>query len=233
MATALWLPAPCMLRRWSFAMLPPLPLALWSTPPPPPPPAPPLLVAQSDRGSSDRSRRFPLRREGGGTRGACASRLVAHLVPLDGRLDPGARPILGVIEGESPEPAPLVLRWSGGERIEPARRGASLRLLLLSAPVGSGLWESFPACEGSAEPMAPPARSLLGPTPGTAASPGAAASPERDALDALRRLWSRCGERIATAELLATWDYPHLADRLPPDLPVVCASHAAAPARSL
>jgi hypothetical protein len=212
-------------------MFPILPLVLWSSSPPslpPPSPPPPLpLLAQSDRGSLERSRRFPLRREGGGTRGACASRLVAHLVPLDGRFDPGARPILGVIEGESPEPAPLLLRWSGGERIEPARPGASLRLLLLSAPVGSGLWESFPACEGSAEPLAPPARSLLGPTP------GAAASPERDARDALRRLWSRCGERIATAELLAAWDYPHLADRLPPVLPVVCASHAAAPARSL
>jgi hypothetical protein len=75
--------------------------------------------------------------------------------------------------------------------------------------------------------MAPPARSLLGPTP------GAADSPERDARDGLRRLWSRCGERIPTAELLAAWDYPHLADRLPPVLPVVCASHAAASARSL
>ena len=209
-------------------MIPLFLLALWSSPPPPPPPPPPAaLVAQSDRGSPDRSRRFPLRREGGGTRGACASRLVAHLVPLDGRLDPVEGPILGVIEGESPEPAPLLLRWSGGERIEPARRGASLRLLLLSAPVGSGVWESFPVCEGSAEPLAPPARSLLGPTP------GAAASPERDARDALRRLWSRCGERIATAELLAAWDYPHLADRLPPVLPVVCASQSAAPARSL
>jgi hypothetical protein len=140
--------------------------------------------------------------------------LVAHLVPLDGRLDPGPLPILGVIEGESPEPAPLVLRWSGGERIEPARPGASLRLLRLGAPAASGLWESFPACEGSAEPMAPPARSLLGPAP-AAATDGAA----RDALGAL---WRRCGERLATAELLARWSYPHLADRLPLTLPVVC-----------
>lgn len=191
-------------------MIPPLPLALGSSPPPPP-----LLLAQADRGSPDRSRRFPLRREGGGTRGACASRLVAHLVPLEGRLDPGPLPILGVIEGESPEPAPLVLRWSGGERIEPARRGASLRLLRLGAPVAPGLWESFPACEGSAEPVAPPARSLLGPTPGTAAADGAA----REALGAL---WRRCGERVATAAVLVSWNYPHLADRLPTTLPVVC-----------
>ena len=86
-------------------MIPLLALAPWSSPPPPAP-----LVAQADRSSPDRSRRFPLRREGGGTRGACASRLVAHLVPLDGRLDPGSRPILGVIEGESPEMSPKVMR---------------------------------------------------------------------------------------------------------------------------
>ncbi|MFN6131890.1 MAG: hypothetical protein ACK46L_03080 [Synechococcaceae cyanobacterium] len=181
----------------------------------PPVERPASLLVQLDRGSSDRSRRFPLRREGGGTRGACASRLVAHLVPQDGRLDPGVRPIFGVIEGESPEPAPLVLRWAGGERIEPARSGASLRLLLLSAPVSEGLWESFPACEGNAEPMAPPARSLLAPAAGSAAA-------DRAARRELDSLWRRCGERVATAELLASWSYLHLADRLPSTLPVIC-----------
>jgi hypothetical protein len=131
-------------------------------------------------------------------------------------LDPGPDPILGLIEGASQEPVPLVLRWSGGERIEPARRGASLRLLLLGAPPAPGLWESFPACEGSTEPQAPPARSLLGPLPDAAAV--------RAARDSLRTLWRRCGERIATAELLATWDYAHLAGQLPPTLPLVCAT---------
>jgi hypothetical protein len=189
----------------------PLPLDLWSIAPPPLP-----LVAQANRSSPDRTRRFPLRREGGGTRGACAARLVAHLVPPDGLLDPGPQPILGVIEGDSPVAVPLALRWSDGERIEPARRGASLRLLLLSAPISAGLWESFPACEGSTEPPAPPARSLLGPGPPSSAAANGVAR------NSLRVLWSRCGERVATAELLAAWDYSHLADRLPPTLPVVC-----------
>jgi|694.fasta_scaffold00759_30 hypothetical protein len=199
--------------------------------PPPPAPLPAPLLAQSERGSPDRSRSFPLRREGGGTRGACVLRLVAHLVPEDSRFDPGPRPILAVIEEEmmevgkdkivvgnpEPEPVPLVLRWAGGERIEPARRGASLRLLRLSGPVSKGLWESFPACGGSAEPMAPPALSLLGPAAGTGAADRAA----RAALDAL---WRRCGERVATAGLLESWSYPHLAKRLPASLPVVCVS---------
>jgi hypothetical protein len=139
---------------------------------------------------------------------------VAHLVPPDGRLDAGAVPILGLIEGDTPEPVPLVLRWPGGERLEPARRGASLRLLQLPAPIAPGLWESFPACEGSTEPQAPPARSLLIPPPGAAA--------DRAAREALRHLWRRCGESVATAGLLALWEYPHLADRLPSRLPVVC-----------
>lgn len=209
-------------------MVPSLALAAWLGPPLPlwrlPLPlrwsgAPATLTAQQGGGSADRTRRFPLRREGGGTRGACAARLVAHLVPPGGQLDPGPAPILGLIEGDSPEPAPLVLRWPGGEAIEPARRGASLRLLLLPGTVGNGLWESFPACEGSAEPQAPPARSLLSPAPGAAAA-------NRAAREALRALWRQCGQRITTATLLATWDYPHLADQLPPTLPVICATPA-------
>lgn len=205
-------------------MLSSLALAVWFGPPLPPgrlplrwSPAPAALTAQKSGGSADRTRRFPLRREGGGTRGACAARLVAHLVPPDGQLDPGPEPILGLIEGDSPEPVPLVMRWPGGEGSEPARRGASLRLLLLPRAVGNGLWESFPACEGSAEPQAPPARSLLGPAGGGTAT-------DRAAREGLRALWRQCGQRIATAELLAAWDYPHLADRLPLTLPVICAT---------
>jgi hypothetical protein len=198
-------------------------LALWFAPPPVPPPGPRPVEL---RAQGDRSRRFPLRREGGGSRGACASRLVAHLVPADGVLDVGPRTILGVIEAETPEPAPLVLRWSGGEWIGPARRGASVRLLLLNRLSGAGLWESFPACEGSAEPQAPPARSRLGTiAPAPASAPAAQSSAAAlDAPTALRDLWRRCGGRVDTAGLLATWDYAHLADRLPPTLAVLCDS---------
>ncbi|MEB3168445.1 MAG: hypothetical protein VKK97_06900 [Synechococcaceae cyanobacterium] len=208
------------------------PLALRLAPPPPLGSLPPratdpvfVLTAQSSGGSADRSRRFPLRRESGGTRGACAARLLAHLVPEDGRLDPGPQPILGLIEGDSPEPVPLVTRWSGGEWIEPARRGASVRLLRLPEPGGQGLWESFPACGGSAEPQAPPARSLLGSAPGSsrpAPADGAARA-------GLLTLWRQCGQRVSTAELLASWDYAHLAERLPPTLPVICATASAGP----
>lgn len=195
-------------------------LALWLAPPLPPVSLP-VLTAQRSGGSNDRSRRFPLRRESGGTRGACAARLLAQLVPADSRLNPGREPILGLIEGDSPEPAPLVMRWPGGESIEPARRGASLRLLRFPGPLGAGLWESFPACEGSVQPLAPPARSLL-------LSAGAAGDPadtrDRDAQVVLRALWSQCGQSVRTADLLARWDFAHLVERLPARLPVICAT---------
>jgi hypothetical protein len=141
--------------------------------------------------------------------------LLAHLVPPDGLLDPGPEPILGLIEGDAPEPVPMVVRWPGGEAIEPARPGAALRLLRLPGPLGPGVWESFPACEGTVEPQAPPARSMLRRAPGAS---------DRDASAALRALWRQCGQRIPTAPLLATWDYPHLAERLPASLPVICST---------
>lgn len=189
-------------------------------------------VAQAPSGG-DPSRRFPLRREGGGTRTFCAARLVAHLVPQDGHFDPGPGGILGVIEGEAPRApqkrvAPLVLRWNDGWQIEPARSGASLRLVRLAGPpvagpLWAGEWFSFPACEGTAEPSAPPASSRLRPSP-TGPSPAAVAARAADASSrvALAELWRHCGGQVESQPLLAFWDFPHLADQLPASLPVVC-----------
>jgi hypothetical protein len=206
-------------------MVLPLPLALllsltlgWATPPLPQQP-----LAQAPSG--DPSRRFPLRREGGGTRSACAARLVAHLVPPDGQIDPGEAGILGVIEGEAPTPmAPLVLRWGGGEWVAPGRSGASLRLLRLAGPAPRGEWFSFPACEGIADPVAPPPSSQLRPSP-TGSSPAAAAARDADAGSraALAALWRACGAQVASEPLLALWGFSDLADQLPARLPVVCA----------
>jgi hypothetical protein len=190
------------------------------------PPTPPPLTAQQSGGSTDRSRRFPLRRESGGTRGACAARLLAHLVPENGLLDPGPQPLLGLIETDGPEPVSLVSRWPGGEWIGPPHRGASVRLLLLPGAPGAGLWESFPACEGSAEPQAPPARSLL---IAAAAVGERASAPDRTTQSALRALWRQCGTSVNTAELLARWGYSHLADRLPATLTIRCSTPISRP----
>lgn len=214
-----------------------LPLSLGFAPPPPL--AGPL--AQTPSGG-DPSRRFPLRREGGGTRGACAARLVAHLVPPDGHFDPGAGGILAVMEGEAPREsleskpnakgmatqppsaAPLVLRWPAGEWIGPARPVASLRLLRLAGVAPVGEWFSFPACEGSADPLAPPPSSELRPSP-SGPTPAAVAARAADSRSraALAELWRHCGGQVASQPLLAFWGFADLADQLPATLPVVCA----------
>lgn len=167
----------------------------------------PLLLA-------DRSTSFPLRREGGGTRAACASRLVAHLVPEAGVLDPGVPPLIGLVEGETAQPVPLVVRLGARSWPVALQPKASVRLFQLPPGALEGLWESFPACEGSQDPVAPPARSLL-----RKAEAGAAEGTNQQAL---ARLWRHCGSAVATEEVLRDWAYPHLASQLPAVLPVVC-----------
>lgn len=163
---------------------------------------------------ADRTRRFPLRREGGGTRAACASRLIAHLVPESGELDPGQEVFIGLIEGPTPQSVPLVVRATGQDWVMAAKRTATLRLLRLPQRPDGSLWESFPACEGTAEALAPPARSLLlraGSRPA-----------DRPYQLLLQDLWRRCGQTMATGEAIKGWGYEHLLDRLPKDLAVAC-----------
>ena len=181
-------------------------------------PAIPLLnTVVPSPGQADRSSRFPLRREGGGTRATCASRLVAHLVPEAGVLDGGAEGLIGLIgliEGPTPQPVELVLRLPDGTWLAAPRGTASIRLYQLPQRAGEGLWESFPACEGPQEPMAPPARSLLRPSPRQPISPPHQAH--------LQRLWRSCGHTLPTQTVLSDWAYGHLADQLPAELPVIC-----------
>jgi hypothetical protein len=169
--------------------------------------------------ASDRSTRFPMRREGGGTRSGCASRVLAPLVPAQDPLTLDAEPRLAVIEGPTPRPAPLVLRL-GTTRLElAARREPSLRLVSLPpAPVAAlaggtwnGLWESYPACEGAEEPVAPAALGWLRPPSSTEDS-------------VIQALWQRCGGTVATAALLSRFGYGHLQGLLPPQLAVICES---------
>jgi len=163
---------------------------------------------------ADRTRRFPLRREGGGTRAACASRLVAHLVAETGELDPGNRLVIGLIEGSTPQAVPLVLRMAGQDWVLSSQGTATLRLFRLPQPPDDSLWESFPACEGTEEAVAPPARSLLL-RPGTRPA-------DRPYQDLLGGLWGSCGRTMATEAVIRGWTYEHLLNRLPKELKVVC-----------
>lgn len=176
----------------------------------------PAVQPQGQRSvlTADRSRSFPLRREAGGTRAACASRLVAHLVPETGELDPGQSTLIGLVEGETPRPVELVLRVGARSWPMAPQPRASVRLFQLPQGAVGGVWESFPACEGREDPMAPPARSLLRRNDLQLAD-----GPYQQALASL---WRRCGSTVPTEVMLKEWAYAHLIGQLPPVLPVVC-----------
>lgn len=168
---------------------------------------------------SDSSRRFPLRRESGGTRSVCVSRLLAHLVPVNGLLDPGSAGLIALIEGESPQPSGLVLQLAGRAPWVLPPRPAGIRLLTLPPSFPPGLWESFPACNASAEPEAPPARSEL----------VHRGDPDNRRLQlALLDLRRHCGGVVPRDGLLPVFGYEHLREQLPPELPVSCDSYPAA-----
>jgi hypothetical protein len=141
----------------------------------------PAADAQADLRKS-----FPGRRIGGGTRGECSSRLLAHLVPASSVFAPGPARSLGVLEGLSASPSPLALTFrplsgrgtaagsmaSGQRRVLPAS-GVGITLLTLPAVKVPTVWESTyvcpeaPAAPASSDPLnfvaaeSPPALSLL------------------------------------------------------------------------
>ncbi|MFN7227971.1 MAG: hypothetical protein ACK5UG_02850 [Synechococcaceae cyanobacterium] len=185
--------------------------------------------------AQDPSTRFPRRREGGGTRSGCAARLLVPLQPAGARASLGVPPRLGLIEGDTPQPVPLVLRFGARRLLLPARPGAALRLVALPATLPAhlaaagwnGQWESYPACEGEEEPVAPPALGWLRPPSPTEHTAG-----DRAGATAIQGLWQHCGRTVATAAVLARFGYAHLGAVLPERLPVVCEAPLQPPAGS-
>ena len=64
--------------------------------------APVASLAQSNLRNT-----FPGNRMGGGTRGECSARFVAHLVPANSVYAPGASGMIGILEGPTANPRPL------------------------------------------------------------------------------------------------------------------------------
>ena len=101
---------------------------------------------------------FPGRRVGGGTRGECTARLLVHLVPQNSVFAPDAERLLGILQGPTQDPKPLLmdlrrLATAGTVanaknrvkriRLAPSRVGISL----FRAPVANGVvWESSYQC---------------------------------------------------------------------------------------
>ena len=181
---------------------------------------------------------FPGRRIGGGTRGECTARVLAHLVPSSSVYAPGSVGLLGVLEGPTANPRPLgitIRQVNASGNADSARRlllqkevpaGAVGVTLFSVALQGASVWESSYRCdEGSPDPsdplamvtsVAPPAVSLLLADP----------TPADTALQAkLKGLRSLCGKTIAREQLAADFDLRDVINaEWPAQLPVRCPS---------
>jgi hypothetical protein len=175
------------------------------------------IQAPESRAQSDLRKSFPGRRVGGGTRGECSGRLLAHLVPASSVFAPGRAGTLGVLEGPSATPSPLALSFrplngrgpadgvtAGGQRLVLPAAEPGITLLTLPAVALPSLWESSYVCPQSAEADAPadplsfvasespPALSLL---------VGEASRDDAAVQAALTRLHHACGSSVSRREV--------------------------------
>ncbi len=177
---------------------------------------------------------FPGRRVGGGTRGECAARILAHLVPADSVFAPGPSLTVAVLEGPTANPRPLQLEFRpqgpGGtaagatvQRNLPAA-AAGVTLLKVGGFKGAEVWESSYRCTDAApassdplsfvDSVSPPALSLL---------VSDATASDRSIQAGLQRLKGLCGAKVSRADLARSFG---LEDVMGPDwpesLPVRC-----------
>ena len=176
---------------------------------------------------------FPGRRVGGGTRGECSARILAHLVPSNSVYSPGASGDLGLVQGPTANPFGLTMtfRPNADEGVESSHAlDASPVGLILVRGMGGDvptIWESSFDCDAddqlsSSDPLSfvesvsPPAISLLLPQ----SEPS-----DISAQNALKEIRKNCG---ATVPALATLAQFGLADLFtkdwPNQLPVRCPS---------
>jgi hypothetical protein len=107
---------------------------------------------------------FPGRRIGGGTRGECSARLLAHLVPSNSVFAPGASAAIALLEGPTAQPRPLELTFrplTNAGTAASAQASTSTRnlpaapagvVLLTLPPVKTPLiWESGYRCDGGGD----------------------------------------------------------------------------------
>jgi hypothetical protein len=91
-------------------------------------------------GQVDLRSTFPGRRVGGGTRGECSARTLAHLVPINSVYSPGTSGDLGLVQGPTANPVSLTMTFipNSGGGVESVRilDAASVGLILVS---GAGL----------------------------------------------------------------------------------------------
>lgn len=182
---------------------------------------------------------FPGRRIGGGTRGDCTGRLLAHLVPPSSVFAPGASRTLGLLEGPAAEPTPLQLQFRPLSRangsVEPSSRGAAISrdlpparagvtLFTLAVPPDTTMWASSYRCGSEAESTSDPLAFVVSATPPALSLLVKDVTPADRALqDALASLRKACGGTIALQEVSRAFGLEIPSDpRWPQALPVRC-----------
>ena len=195
-------------------------------------------VPQAALAQADLRNTFPGRRIGGGTRGECSARLIAHLVPNTSVFAPGASATIGLLEGPTAQPRPLQLSFrplSSAGTAAKAQASTTTRdlpaapmgvVLIKVAPIKiATIWESAYRCDESGakasadgldfvQTASPPAVSLL------------VSDAQRDdkAIEAaLKQLRAQCGNTVATAELVKSFGVADvITAEWPQQLPVRC-----------
>ncbi|MDM7951910.1 MAG: hypothetical protein QUV07_01640 [Cyanobium sp. CZS 25K] len=197
------------------------------------------LEPSEAQAQSDLRKSFPGRRVGGGTRGACSSRLLAHLVPASSVFAPGKDRFLGVLEGPSASPSPLEITFrplSGRGTVEGSMASGQRRVLPASAPGITLLtlppvkvptmWESSYVCPEAAAPPTPadPLNFVAADSPPALSLLVAEASKEDAAVQAsLARLHRSCGSSVPREEVGAAFGLSDLITaQWPERIPVRC-----------
>jgi hypothetical protein len=195
---------------------------------------PPQAQAQSELRKT-----FPGRRVGGGTRGDCSSRLLAHLVPDSSVFAPGKDRTLGLLEGPSASPSPLEITFrplsgrgtadgsmaSGQRRVLPAS-GPGITLISLPSVKVPTMWESSYLCPGAAETPTPadPLNFVAAESPPALSLLVTDASKEDGAVQAsLAKLRRSCGASVPRQEVGTAFGLSDLITaQWPEQIPVRC-----------
>jgi len=180
---------------------------------------------------------FPGRRIGGGTRGECSSRLLAHLVPSSSVFAPGAAQTIGLLEGPTAQPRALQLSFrpltNAGTAVTAQARNSTRELaaapagvVVVSAPAikGATIWESGYRCDEGSAAAADPLDFVQSASPPAVSLLVSDVLPDDKSLQAaLKQLRSQCGKTVATAALAKTFGLGDVVTLdWPQQLPVRC-----------
>jgi len=193
---------------------------------------PAVVLAQSNLRNT-----FPGRRIGGGTRGECSARLLAHLVPANSVFAPGSGALIGLLEGPTAEPRALELSFrpltsagtaasaqarSSSRELAPAPAGVVL--LKIAAIKSPSIWESGYRCAEATTSGSDPLDFVQSGSPPAASLLVADVQPADKPIEAgLRALQAQCGKTVATADLARTFGLSDVVTLdWPQQLPVRC-----------